>query len=149
MQQYSAPHATKAAPPSSRINSLESPWGTLKSRGIFLWDTKSLLTRWQGGTAAQSHTGIFSWNTSHLTPCAGTQTHKAPPAQWGWDIPAPNASESSNTRHSWWGESTGFSITGKEGLQGPSPPPIHLPSHGAWGSISTEVLCFHRPRSEV
>lgn len=75
MQQCSAPHAAKAAPPSSRINSLESLCGTLKPYGVFLWDIKSPLTHWHGGTAAQSRTGIFSWNTSCLTPCAGTDTH--------------------------------------------------------------------------
>lgn len=125
MQQCSAPHATKAAPPSSRINSLESLCGTLKPYGVFLWDIKSPLTRWHGGTAAQSRTGIFSWNTSCLTPCAGTDTESS--AQQGWDIPVPNASESSNTRHVWWGESTGFSIMGKEDLPGPSPPPAPSP----------------------
>lgn len=125
MEQCSAPRATKAAPPSSRTNSLESLCGNLKSYGIFLWAIKSLLTRWQGGTAAQSRTGIFSWNTSGLTACAGTQS---PPAQGEWDIPAPNAPESSNTRHVWRGHSTAFSTPRQEGLPGPFSNPISSPT---------------------
>lgn len=129
MQQCSAPHATKAAPPSSRINSLESLCGTLRFYGIFLWDIKSLLTCWHGAQQL-SHAQGFSLGTFLVS--LHVQAHRVtqPPAQQGWDIPVPNASESSNTRHVWWGECTGFSITGKEGL--PAHLQLHLPSHVAW-----------------
>lgn len=115
MQQCNAPHATKAAPPSSRINSLESLCGTLRFYGIFLWDIKSLLTCWHGAEQL-SHARGFSLGTFLVSLHVQAHRLTQPPDQQGWDIPVPSASESSNIRHVWWGESTGLSITGKEGL---------------------------------
>lgn len=146
MQQCSAPCATKAAPPSSRINSLESLCGTLKSCGIFLLTIKSLLTRWHEGTATQSRTGIFSWNTPGVTACAGTQSPQPSADGISQDqmlqkvqTPGISAGERAQAAAPW----------GRRASQAPAHLQLHLLSHGAWGSISTEVLHFCRPRFEA
>lgn len=116
-----------------------------------LWDIpvgyKKLTDSLAWGAQQLRHAQGFSPVPLLISLCV--QAQRQTQAQWGWDIPAANASESSNTRHVWRGESTGFSITGKEGLPGPSPPPAPSALPWWWGSISTDVLHFHRPRFEA